>query len=303
MPLDPPADLRTLTSTQGQSVEPTALLQAARRLLRPLARLMMRSGVTFPVLAEALRILFVDVALTDMLTDPKSKTDSRISLVTGVHRKEIKRLRSLPPGRAEIPEIVTLGSQVVARWLGTPAYTDADGRPRILSRLPQPGDLHPAFETLVQLVTSDVRPRAVLDDLVSQGIISRLKGDRVCLNTQAFIPRPGGTEQIFYFARNLHDHLAAASTNIARAEAPFLDRSVHYDGLTPEQARRLRTYAREAVARVMLDINRKALELLDDAVPGEAADQGVRQRLNIGVYLYQEDDEDDRIGDGRGGRS
>lgn len=303
MPLDPPADLTTSASPHGQPVEPAVLLQAARRLLRPLARLMMRSGVTFPVLAEALRTLFVDVALTDVLTDPKSRTDSRISLMTGVHRKEIKRLRSLPTNRPETPEIVTLASQIVARWLGTPAYTDTDGRPRILSRLPRPGDVHPAFETLVQLVTSDVRPRAVLDDLVSHGAVSLLEGDRVRLNTQAFIPRPGGAEQIFYFARNLHDHLAAASTNIARAEAPFLDRSVHYDDLTPEQARQLRAYAREAAMRMLLDINRKALELLDHTPPGETGDRAARQRVNVGVYLYQEDDGDNRANDGRGGGS
>jgi Family of unknown function (DUF6502) len=301
MPPDLPSDLTTPAPPQGQSVAPAALLQAARRLLRPLARLMMRSGVTFPVLADTLRTLFIDVALTDMLTDPKSRTDSRVSLITGVHRKEIKRLRSLPADRPETPEIVTLASQIVARWLGTSAYTDADGHPRILSRQPQPDDPHLAFETLVQLVTTDVRPRAVLDDLVSHGVVSLLEGDRVRLNTQAFIPRPGGAEQIFYFARNLHDHLAAASTNIAQAEAPFLDRSVHYDDLTAEQARQLRAYAREAAMRVLLDINRKALELLDNTPPGETGDRAVRQRVNVGVYLYQEDDGDNRTDDGRGG--
>src|ERR1700733_4121643 len=72
------------------------LLKAARRLLRPLVRLMMQSGLTFPVLADSLRRLFVEVAINEILTDPKSRTDSRLSLLTGVHRKEIKRLREMP---------------------------------------------------------------------------------------------------------------------------------------------------------------------------------------------------------------
>lgn len=71
----------------------TLLLRAVRAMLRPLVRLMIRYGITFPVLADLLRGLYVEVAANDMLADPKARTDSRISLMTGVHRKEIRRLR------------------------------------------------------------------------------------------------------------------------------------------------------------------------------------------------------------------
>ena len=64
------------------------------RLLRPLVRLLIRSGVTFPVLANLIRALYVEVSLRDLLTDAKARTDSRVSLLTGVHRKEIRRLRA-----------------------------------------------------------------------------------------------------------------------------------------------------------------------------------------------------------------
>jgi len=78
--------------------------------------------------------------------------------------------------------------------------------------------------------------------------------DRVQLHADAFIPRPGGEEQLFYFGRNLHDHIAAAVINIsASGIAPFLDRSVHYDRLTPAQAGELREYARAAAMQVLLD--------------------------------------------------
>jgi len=212
-----------------------------------------------------------------------------------VHRKEIKRLRSLPDDSGEIPEVVTMASQIVARWLGSADYADAEGRPRILPRQGQPGlTAQPAaFEDLVLSVTTDVRPRAVLDDLISHGAVSLIDGDRVRLNTHAFIPRPGGAEQMFYFARNLHDHVAAASINIVSDRPPFFDRSVHYDDLTPEQAETLRAYAREVAMHALLEVNRKALELLEggsapEAGPDDARDN--RQRVNLGIYLYQERD-------------
>ncbi len=278
---------------RNQPVLPAALLKAARRVMRPLVRLMMQSGVTFPVLADTLRQLFVEVAVNEILPDQKARTDSRVSLLSGVHRKEIKRLRSLPADHAETPDIVTMASQIVARWLGSSMFADADGQPRILSRVirAQPdGSGNFAFEDLVLSVTTDVRPRAVLDDLLSHGVVSLVEDDCVRLNTHAFIPRPGGAEQLFYFARNLHDHVAAASANISASKPPFFDRSVHYDDLTPAQAEALRAYAREIAMRALLDVNRKALDLLEsDTVPApDPTTRDDRHRVNLGIYLYQE---------------
>jgi hypothetical protein len=269
---------------------PALLLKAARRLMRPLVRLMMHSGLTFPILAETLRGLFVEVAVNDVLTDPKARTDSRISLLTGVHRKEIKRLREAPADiAAGVPEVVTLSSQIIARWVGSPAFTDASGRPRPLLRIrPGPAETGPAFETLVESVTTDVRPRAVLDDLIGHGVVTVDPDDRIHLNTDAFIPRPGGEEQLFYFARNLHDHVAAAVANIGAAGVPrFLDRTVHYDRLTPAQAEALEGYARAAAMRVLLDVNRQALELTESASDTDPAEQ---RRINFGVYVFDENE-------------
>jgi hypothetical protein len=249
---------------------------------------MMRSGVTFPVLTDLLRGLFVEVAMAEILTDEKARTDSRISLVTGVHRKEVKRLRDLPPERLATPDVVTVSSLIIARWLAAAPYVDSSGGPRPLAKISEGGAAGPSFEQLVASVTTDIRSRAVLDDWLSQGLVTLDETDRVVLNVQAFVPAPGGAEQMFYFGRNLHDHVAAAVANISAAgAAPFLDRSVHYDGLTDQQAAELEAYARAEAARVLLEVNRKALALveangLDAASPPGAA----QRRVNLGVFVY-----------------
>ena len=74
----------------------TLLLDATARLLRPLVRLLIRSGVVCPTVMDVLRGLYVDVA-REMLPDPRARTDSRISLLTGVHRKELRRHRTEGP--------------------------------------------------------------------------------------------------------------------------------------------------------------------------------------------------------------
>lgn len=267
---------------------PTALLRATRRLLRPLVRLLMRNGVTFPVLADLLRGLFVDVAAHDLLRDPKAATDSRISLISGVHRKEIRRLRQQHQDVDSEPEAVTLTSQIIARWLGASPWTDAEGRPVPLPRTAPPGEA--SFEALVESVTSDLRPRAVLDEWLSRRLVTPDAAGRLELNVRAFVPPPGQAEQMFYFGRNLHDHIAAAAANVlASAPAPFLDRSVHYDRLPDAAVARLEALGREAAQRMLLAFNRAALAEADAA--GESPPPG--RRINVGVYIYTDDHQRD----------
>jgi hypothetical protein len=262
------------------------LLRSLARLLRPLVRLLIQSGVTCPVLADMLRGLYIDVAINDLLPDPKSRTDSRVSLMTGVHRKEIRRHRA-PDAAQRIPDPVTRSSAIIGRWLGAATYTGADHAPL---RLPRSGP-EPSFEALVTSVTRDVRPRAVLEEWLAQGIVSLHDDDSVALNVAAFIPQQGQEAQVFYFARNLHDHLAAAAANVTAAAAPrFLDRSLHYDRLSAPAAARLEEAGRAAGQTMLLDLNRIANAIADADAPDGVTPAGPWRRVNVGVYVYLDDD-------------
>ena len=263
------------------------LLRALARLLRPLVRLLIQGGVTFPALTSLLRGLYVEVALHDLLTDPRAQTDSRVSLLTGVHRKEVRRQR-MPEVEPEPPSL-TLSSQVIARWLGTPALTDQDGNPLPLPRV----GAAPSFEALVAAVTKDVRPRALLDEWLGGGVATVGADGRVRLQQGAFLPQGGREQQVFYFARNLHDHIAVAAANVAAlGHAPFFDRSVHYDRLSQDAAAKLVAVGREAAQAMLLNVNRTALGIADadDAAGARAAVAGPTRRVNLGVYLYVEDE-------------
>jgi hypothetical protein len=186
-----------------------------------------------------------------------------------------------------VPEVVTVSSLIIARWLALPPYADAEGAPRPLPRNHEPGSDQPSFESLVASVTSDIRPRVVLDDWLSKGLVATDAADRIVLNTQAFIPRPGAAEQLFYFGRNLHDHVAAATANISAIQtAPFLDRSVHYDGLTGAQAAELEEFARAEASRILLEVNRRAAAMVD----GQPRTPDANRRVNLGVFVFTDID-------------
>lgn len=285
----------------GGMSEPTRPpLDAARlqaplaRLLRPLVRLLVRSGVTFPVVTELLRELYVNVAEYDFALAGKDQTDSRVSLLTGIHRKEVRRLRGAGAPVNAVPAALSRTSRILARWLAAKDYVDEAGRPRPLPRTAEPGQ--PSFEALVASVTRDVRPRAVLDEWLDRGIVAIDEADRVALQEAAFVPRGGDDQQLYYLGRNLHDHIAAAVANVEGNAPRFLERAVHYDALSEEVALALEARSREIAMAALQTANREAHAACETDRPGQ-------WRWNFGVYVYSERMPDRESGDGTDGAS
>ncbi|WP_400769334.1 DUF6502 family protein [Methylosinus sporium] len=258
------------------------LQQPIARLLRPLVRLLIRYGVTFPALCELLRELYVNVAVHDCALPDKEQTDSRISLLTGIHRKEVRRLREAGAPVRTVPASVSRTSQIVALWLGDRRFADRKGAPAPLRRAGSPGR-GPTFESLVEEVTRDVRPRAVLDEWLDRKIVSLDADGRIVLGEAAIAPDKGDERQLYYFGRNLHDHIAAAAANIVQEPAPFMERAVHYEGLSEAGARRLEALSRELAMEGLIAANREAQTL-------QRSDEEGRWRWTFGVYVYREDE-------------
>jgi hypothetical protein len=70
------------------------LIWAATRALRPMVKRLLEMGIPFGALEVRLRELYVEVAGSELALPARRQTDSRISLVTGINRKEVKRIRS-----------------------------------------------------------------------------------------------------------------------------------------------------------------------------------------------------------------
>jgi hypothetical protein len=274
---------------------PPALVAAVRRILAPMVRVLIHFGVTFPSLSVLLKGVYVEQAERHFRLSGKAMTDSRVTLLTGVHRKDVSRLRGADPddGPADLP--LTLGAQVVGRWLGDPAFRAADGAPRPLPRTA--GNDAPSFEGLVSGISRDLRPRAVLDEFLHSGLV-RARGDGLLeLAKTADLPVHDMDRLAFYFGRNVGDHLEAASHNvlsavgagIAAGDPPFLERAVFHDGLTPESVAELRAEAERRAMEALIALNEQAVRLAEaDAGRPEATG-----RFSAGVYVYARPGKDD----------
>ena len=273
-------------SHQTPTDPPSAIIKALTRLLRPLVRFLISYGVTYPSVISLVKRIYVEEAETSFQVDRKRQTDSRISLITGVHRKDVKRMRGGNPEVTKAPLPISIGAQMVAIWVGDPNYLDETDKPVALPRL-HPKDGGPSFEGLVESVSKDVRPRTVLDEWARQEIVTVDEDGIIHLNTDAFVPKKDLNQLAYYFGRNVQDHIAAGVQNIQGHGTRFPERSVYYDKLTPESVESLREFSREAGMEALVKTNKAALERAE----ADENNPNATYRMNFGLYFYSVDEE------------
>ena len=262
--------------------QPPALPAAIAALMEPLVRLLVANGIPLATMVEILKSAYVRVAAKHFRLDEGSPTDTRVALLTGVHRKDVRRLRAqpsdAPPEFQELNEL----SEVVTRWAADRRYLGRDGRPRALPRHSSPGVVH-SFDSLAYGVSSDLKPRTILDELTRLGM-ARIEDERVVLEVDAFVPEHGSAEAAYFFGENIRDHIAAAARNIEGTSAPFLEQAVYSDDLSRESIDELHGLSRDLWAEFLKEIVRRAGELEEH----DRADSRATERMNLGIYFYSE---------------
>jgi hypothetical protein len=254
-------------------------------LMRPLIRLMVRNGITYPAFVAALKNAFLDAAYEELNQKGNPSTDSAVSLLSGIHRRDVRNLTRLaetapPPAR----QAISAAAQVIARWMSDPVYCDKADQPLVLSH----HGSAPSFDSLASAVSSDVRSKALLDEMLRLGVVE-YSDESVTLLAHGFAPSKGFAELSEQFQNNLHDHAAAASANL-QANAGFLEQAVFVDQLSKESAHKLHKAAASAWKQAFKTVMREAQARYDyDQLNTEPAKRNFRARL--GVYFYSSDED------------
>lgn len=268
---------------------PTLVLDRVLALLAPLVRLLLRHGVTYPVFAAALKRVFLQEAQAELAGRGMAATDSAVSLLSGVHRRDVRTLTrgALAEPASAPPPALGMAAQVVARWLHEPAFRTAAGTLRVLPRDGTPAA--PGFDALVEGVSRDVRPKAVLDELLRLGVIEE-SADGLVLARSGFAPGAGFEETLWLTAQNLHDHAAAAVANLSGPRSRpggFLEQAVFVDEITALSAERLHDVSVEAWKRAFATVMAEAQTRFDDDA-AHAPAEARRHRARFGVYFFSE---------------
>ncbi|MBE9563619.1 MAG: hypothetical protein IMF17_00135 [Proteobacteria bacterium] len=274
-------------SQNGYNKTQVALVKAVNMLCKPIIRLLIEKGITFPQFRELMKELYVEVADEQFSLDDKKTSDSRIFVLTGIHRKDIKRIRQQNAAEnQQITSSASLSGEIIARWSSMPEYLDDKNKPRQL--LKNGKDKDAGFDDLVSSVNKDVRSRVILEEWLRLNIV-RLEDDYVVLNKSAFVTNKEFKEMAYYLGHNVHDHMASCVNNILEEDDPMFERSVYYASLTEKSVNKLKVMAGKKGDDLLQYLNKQAIKLYD----ADKHKDDATYRMRLGVYWYQKQLESD----------
>lgn len=257
---------------------------AVLRLLCPLVRILLRNGVPYGAFADLAKKIYVDVANKEFGIAGKKQTDSRVSIITGLNRKEVRRVKTLTdPYDASVTERYHRAARVISGWVRDQQFLDASGQP---ADLPLEGE-GTTFNELVKTFSGDMPVRAVLDELLRVDCVIRLENGKIRLKSRAYLPGAEESEKLGILGSDVRDLITTIDHNLGAQNTRFFQRKVEYDNLPEGFMEKLRTLS--------TDRGQALLEALDqwlarhDRDTNPKAEGAGRKRAGLGIYYFEED--------------
>ena len=258
---------------------------AVLRLLRPLVRLLLHHSVPYETFADLARWVYVDVAEKDFALPNKKQTASRVSVITGLNRKEVARLQEMTvEDNTGAIESFNRAEKVVTAWRHE--YPKADS-PSHAASLPLEGKR--SFATLVKRYSGDMPVRAVLDELLRVGVVRKLADDKIELVSAGTIVPDAENRQTLLanFGQDAADFVASFSHNVlASSEQKFFQRKAWFDNIPIEALAVSRELAKQH-GQAALENFADQLSRFDRDVTPNSEGTG-RARAVLGVYYFEE---------------
>jgi hypothetical protein len=257
------------------------LFASLLRLMRPLVHILLRNGIAYGTFSELVRQVYVDVAFADFAPERRKQTVSRISALTGLTRKEVKRLLELnTPDDTASQERFNRGIRVISGWVNDRRFHDSDGKPTDL-----PVDGKPeSFAVLVKDYSGDIPTRAMLSMLEEAGSV-RLMGDKVRLVRHAFVPGSDPLDKIQVLGTDVAELITTIDHNLtARPDDLLFQRKVAYDNIDPAAVPKLQklTFTKAQTLLEQLDRQYASSELGEES-------GATGKYISLGIYYYEQD--------------
>jgi hypothetical protein len=256
------------------------VLEVCMASLLPLVRYCLLEGVDYPLFVKAIKTVFCQAAQLELESSTAKINDSSVSLMSGLHRKDVHELRK--GNDYSITHSGSVASLLFTKWVSDPMYVLKNGKPR---RLIKSGPA-PSFESLALSITQDVHPGSILKAMEAQGMVRcdyerGGKTVRIALLKESFIPRGDLKELLNLFAANLQDHISAAASNLRGASPPYLEQAVFGRNLSKTSVNKLAKLTRSHWAKYSREVIRLASQLCD-----QDKDTAQPHRFRVGSYFY-----------------
>jgi len=265
------------------------LLEAVAACLRPLARMMLRSGIGYKQFAELAKIAFVEEALGERDSRGRTTNLSRVAIRTGLSRKEVSRLRA----RLQAIELSSTGevekqyysghaARVLQLWHADSRFANEKGLP---IDMPFAGD-QLSFSSIVKTAGGDVPPGAVRAELLDAKAVIETEDGLLRPIKRYFVPANVGEELLVGFTHFVLPVLEGLARNTdEHCAQPFIQRLAYSDRLIPSAIPLFREVSRESADAFAQSVDDwlSAHELRPD-LQADAT-----HRVALGVFYFEGD--------------
>lgn len=260
--------------------------QACRRLMQPIARMLLRGGITWKEFSELAKQSFVEVAGNDYGLAGRQTNASRVALMTGLSRREVKRVRDLLD--AEEPEMAPQKSKIariLSGWHQDPDFVGIDGSPKVLAA---DGD-GASFAALLDRYAGDLPAVAITKELLRLELIEHAGKNGFRVLQRSYTGNAADPDILRQMSTALHDHGQTLAWNIdAERRGPTRYERMAFNG----------NMSRRAIAnfeRLIEERGQAFLEDIDAWLSEHESEETPAERekpikLGVGVYLVMDEE-------------
>ena len=254
------------------------VLDAMYQVLRPLARIAMRHGLTASDIERVTRQAFVDTARADYGIRGRPTNKSRVAALTGLSRAEVTRLLSTSREEQDAGAGQRhLLNRLITCWVQDARWLDAGQAPRVLPVDEAQGE---GFPALVRAIGSDVTWQTLLRELERFGLVRKEDGGLRLLQ-RAFIPASADeADRLPYLGENIAAHIDTVDHNLRHGrEHTRFERKLVFGGLDAAGLRKLQS--------LLEGDGQTWLESLNETLTPHAQEEASSQRITgVGIYLF-----------------
>lgn len=190
-------------------------LAALRLLFRPVARIMLRAGVNWREVADVCKATYVEVATEDFGIRGRPTNISRVAILTGLTRKEVRRLRDLlERASPEIFSRMNSATRVLSGWYQDKEFLGDDGNPVALPPSADSG----SFESLCRKYSGEVAASTMLKELKRVGAVTEGDDGALTVTTRNYSPAMMDPERMLSSGSVLEDLGYTIAYNLDRSE-------------------------------------------------------------------------------------
>ena len=237
--------------------------------------------MTWREFSELSKSVFVSVASDEFGIRGRPTNVSRVSILTGISRKEVKKQRELlAEPTITISPKTTDATRLLSGWHQDPEYLDSAGLPLALA----PSGGNPSFRSLFESYGGDTPEQTLLKELLNAGSIAKDPDGRLIVKRRYHMPVKMDAGRIRFFGTNLFDHGTTLCNNVAgEAEQRLFERFAVDDQVHPDAVDEFRAYLDER--------GQQFLEEIDDWLGQHRLDpndsETIPVRLGLGAYAIE----------------